>query len=386
MIREPFQLFIVLVGVVLISVYLDKKYEFARKVSPVLLILFIAAIVSNVGIIQTDSPFYNLLTGFTVPFAVCLVLFRVRLEDFKATGVPLLVAFTIASIGTITGTLTAGVVMDPLLKGALGADSWKLAGPYCGTYIGGSLNFFAVWDGLKIGRPDLFAAANAVDNLIIFPLFAIWIFVPSLLGRFYPVAKFWHQPTGDAAKKPETREPRLKVFDVIMLSFLALVIMLVSDYLNTSFLSKVIPEMPTILIITTLALILAQFRFVANLEGAMEMSNISFYIFFAAVGAMMNFYQAVILSPILFVYVMIIVVFHMLIIYGIGRLFRLDIKVLTIASVSTKAGPPTVVALANVKGWHGLTLPGVAAGILGYAIGNYAGFGTAYALKAMLGL
>jgi hypothetical protein len=32
-------------------------------------------------------------------------------------------------------------------------------------------------------------------------------------------------------------------------------------------------------------------------------------------------------------------------------LLRLDIRILTIASCAAKAGPPTVVALANVHGW-----------------------------------
>ncbi len=386
MIQEPFQLFIVLLGVVLISVYLEKKYEIARKISPVLLILFIGALASNLGLITTDSPFYQTLTGFTVPFAVCLVLFQVRLDDLKQTGVPLLVAFAIASVGTVVGVLTAGVLLNPFLQGALGADSWKLAGPYTGTYIGGSLNFFALWSGLDIGRPDLFAAANAVDNLTIFPLFAIWIFVPDLLKRFYPVGKIWHQPQiAEAANHEEKKPPSLKIFDVIALSFLALLIMFVSGWLNTEFISRYIPQLPTILLITTFALVLAQFKFVNRLEGAMELGNISFYIFFAAVGAMMNFYKAVILSPILFVYVIIIIVFHMLVIYGVGRLFKIDIKILTMASAATKSGPPSVLALANIKGWKELALPGVAAGLLGYAVGNYAGFAAAYLLKGILG-
>ncbi len=386
MIQEPFQLFIVLLGVVLISVFLVEKFRFARKLSPVLLILFIGAIVSNTGIITTESPFYETLIGLAVPFAVCIVLFQVRLSDLTQTGLPLLVAFGIASVGTVVGVLAAGLLLDPFLQGALGADSWKLAGPYTGTYIGGSLNFFALWSGLDIGRPDLFAAANAVDNLTLFPLFAIWILVPNLLQRFYPVAKVWHQPDAPEAAHPGGKPPpAFKIFDIVALSFLALLIMFVSGWINTEFLSRYIPQLPTILLITTFALILAQFKFVSTLEGTMELGNLAFYLFFAAIGAMMNFYKAVILSPILFVYVMVIMVVHMLVIYGVGRLFRIDIRVLTMASVATKAGPPTVLALANIKGWKELALPGVAAGLLGYAVGNYAGFAVAYLLKGILG-
>ena len=144
-------------------------------------------------------------------------------------------------------------------------------------------------------------------------------------------------------------------------------------------------NIPSILILTTLALILAQFRFIGRLQGAFELGNLSFYLFFCAVGAMINVKMAIVLSPILFIYVMIMVVVHLVSVYGIGRLFRLDIRVLTIASAAAKTGPPSVVALANVHGWKHLVLPGVAMGLLGYAVGNYLGFAAAYAMKAILG-
>ena len=68
------------------------------------------------------------------------------------------------------------------------------------------------------------------------------------------------------------------------------------------------------------------------------MGNLSFYLFFCAVGAMINVKMAIVLSPILFIYVMIMVVVHLVSVYGIGRLFRLDIRVLTIASAAAKTG------------------------------------------------
>ena len=67
---------------------------------------------------------------------------------------------------------------------------------------------------------------------------------------------------------------------------------------------------------------------------------------------MINVKMAIILSPILFLYVMVMIVVHMVTVYGIGRLFRLDIRILTIASAAAKTGPPSVVALANVHGWR----------------------------------
>ncbi len=386
MIDQPLQLATVFLAVILLSVWLDARYAWARKISPVVLILFLAGLISNVGIVTDRSSFYDGLASFTVPFAVCLILFTVNLVDLRRTGGPLLAAFAIACLGTMIGVLTAGVLVNSQLAQVLGDETWKLAGPFTGTYTGGSLNFFALWDGLEIGNPDLFAAANAVDNLTLFPLFAVWVLIPGWLGKYFPAGERWG--TADILDEvdhdPE-EAPELRILDLVALAFAALAIMVASDLIKTHWIAGFMPSFPTILIVTTLALILAQFRFIGRLQGAFELGNLSFYLFFCAVGAMINVKMAIVLSPILFIYVMIMVVVHLVSVYGIGRLFRLDIRVLTIASAAAKTGPPSVVALANVHGWKHLVLPGVAMGLLGYAVGNYLGFAAAYAMKAILG-
>ncbi|RLE24623.1 MAG: hypothetical protein DRJ61_02910 [Acidobacteria bacterium] len=386
MINNPNHLLAIFLGIILLSVWLDTKYAWARKISPVLMIISLAGFVSNIGLITDSSPFYEELAGFTVPFAVCLILFTVNLKDLRRFGATLLAAFGVACVGTIIGVMTAGLLLNPELVKVLGAESWKLAGPFVGTYTGGSLNFFAMWEGLEIGNPDLFAAANAVDNLTIFPLFAVWILVPAWLGRFYPSSPFWGAVDGNAESADiEITKPELRILDVVALTFAAVTVMVLSDLIKTHLIAPVVPSFPTILIVTTLALILAQFRFMGRLQGAFELGNLAFFLFFCAVGAMINVKMAIVLSPILFAYVMIMATVHLVFIYGVGRLFRLDIRVLTIASCAAKSGPPTVVALANVHGWKNLVLPGVAMGLLGYAVGNYLGFAAAYAMKALLG-
>jgi uncharacterized membrane protein len=268
----------------------------------------------------------------------------------------------------------------------LGDEAWKLAGPFTGTYTGGSLNFFAMWEGLEIGNPDLFAAANAVDNLTLFPLFALWVLIPGWLGRFFPVGARWGSvDTLAADAEVADARPELRVLDLVALAFAGVAVMTASEWIKATFIVDLMPSLPTILIVTTLALVLAQMRFVRRLEGASEMGNLAFYLFFCAVGAMIDVKMAIVLSPILFVYVMIMIVVHFASVYGLGRLLRLDIRVLTIASAAAKTGPPTVVALANVHGWKTLVLPGVAMGLLGYAVGNYLGFAAAYLMKGLLG-
>ncbi len=385
MIQEPLAVVAVLLGVVFFSLRMVHAYAWAERFSAIIWIIFTSALCSNLGLIPTDAPVYGALIDFAVPFAVCVILFTVNLSDVRKAGGPMLAAFALASLGTILGVAAASLTLEPFLARILETDSWKLAGPYTGTYIGGSLNFFALWQGLEIGNPDLFAAANAVDNLTLFPLYACWMVIPTLLAGRYVVAKRWQADTGDEEEEAAAEKPRLVPVQVATLFFLAVAVMAVSGWLETAIVDRVFPDLPSILIVTTLALALGQLPPVRRLQGAWEIGDLAFYVFFAAVGALINFYQAVVLSPILFLYVVIIMAVHMAVLYGGGRWLRMDVGVLTIASVATKAGPALVAPVAETKGWRHLVLPGIVVAMLGYALGNYIGYSVAQAVRAAIG-
>jgi len=387
MIQQPLAIVAVLLGAIYFSIWITGRFPWAERLSTVLWIIFTGALVSNLGLVPTDAPIYGSIVGFAVPFAVCVILFTVRLADVRDAGTPILVAFVLATLGTVLGVMVGSLTLEPLLGPILGEESWKLAGPYTGTYIGGSLNFFALWTGLEIGNPDLLAAANAVDNLTLFPLYALWMLIPGwLIGKYTPAPR-WKvdhraEDEGPAVVK---EEPPLDPAQVTALAFLAILVMAVSEWLKVSVVDRFAPAVPTILIVTTLALILAQVGPIRRLKGAWEIGDLAFYLFFAAVGAMINFYQAVVLSPALFLYVAIIMAIHFTTVYGLGRLFKMEVGVLTMASVATKTGPSMVVPIAETKGWRHLVLPGVIVGMLGYALGNYAGWGVATAVRVLLG-
>ena len=384
MIQHPLAIAAVLFGAILFGVTMTRRFTWAARLSTVLWVIFSGALVSNTGLVPKDAPLYGALVDFTVPFAVCVILFTVDLSDVRKAGKSVLAAFGLATMGRVVGVLVAGLVLEPFLSDILASESWKLAGPYTGTYVGGSLNFFALWEGLDLGRPDLFAAANAVDNLTLFPLYAAWMVIPALVVGRYAVRNTW---TVDAATSEDAQEestPRFVPGDVVTLAFLALLVMALSEWMKAAWIDAFAPAVPTILVVTTLALFIGQVPAVRRLQGAWQIGDLAFYVFFVSVGAMIDFYQAVILSPVLFVYVLVIMAGHFVVVFGVGRLLGMDPAVLTIASVATKAGPPMVPAVAHAKGWEHLVLPGIVVGMLGYAIGNYVGFAAAYAMRALL--
>ncbi len=381
MINEPFYLLIVFLGVISVSLTLISGFEIAQKISPVIIILFCSAVLANIGIIPTEHTFYTQLSRYVIPFAVCQILFHVRFADFKKTGFPMLKAFAIAGIGSFVGCFVAGVALQSQLDQVLAGQGWKLAGPYIGTYIGGSLNFVSLWAGLEINNPDLFAAANAVDNLTLFLIFLFWMMSPLVLKKWYPETVI----DSPAESKQTNDSPTvLKLNDLIILIFIGLLIIALSDWIKKYILAAWMPKIPTILITTTIALIVAQFKSVRKLQGTKELGNMAFYLFFAVIGAMIDIPKAVCLAPVLFIYVAIVIAMQILFTLVIGRLLKMDFRMLAVASLAAKAGPSTVAAYTNAKNWNDLALPGVTAALLGYAVGNYAGLAGAYLLKWMI--
>ncbi len=386
MIQEPLAVVAVLLGVIFFSLQMVSRYAWAERFSAIIWIIFTSALCSNLGLIPTEAPIYGGLIDFAVPFAVCVILFTVNLSDVRKAGGPMLAAFALASVGTVLGVLAASLMLEPFLAKVLESGSWKLAGPYTGTFIGGSLNFFALWQGLEVGNPDLLAAANAVDNLTLFPLYACWMVIPTWLAGSYLVSNRWQAETVEGEEAPAPAgKPRLVPVQVATLAFLAVAVMAASDWLKAAVLDRFFPGLPSILIVTTLALMIGQLRPVRKLEGAWEIGDLAFYVFFAAVGALIDFYQAVVLSPILFLYVVVIMAVHMVVLFGGGRMLRMDVGVLTIASVATKAGPALVAPVAETKGWRHLVLPGIIVAMFGYAVGNYVGYAVAQAVRAVFG-
>jgi len=384
MITDSFEILIVVFGVIATALFLVSRFRIAARISPVLWILFLSALLGNIGVIPTKNSLYHILSDYAVPFAVCQILLHVHLATIKKTGLPMLTAFAIAGLGSLLGCIVAGMVLCGSLNDLLAGEGWKLAGPYIGTYIGGSLNFLSMWKAMEIHDPNVFAAANAVDNLALIPIFMFWVLTAQWFTRWYPKTQVELSVGSEQAEKSPTR---LKLNDLVFLILIALAIMAASGLVKEQILAKWMPkiDIPEILIVTTLALLAGQCKVVRNLQGAKELGDFAFYVFFAAIGAMMDIGKAIDLAPILFLYVGIIVATQVVFVLLVGKVFRIDFRMLAVASIAAKAGPTTVVAYTNTKNWNELAVPGVAAAVLGYVVGNYVAWGGAYVLKAIVG-
>ena len=273
-----------------------------------------------------------------------------------------------------------------MVSGRVGPEPWKLAGQVPGTYPGGGANFAALGRAFETS-PDLFSAATAADVIVTAVWMAACLTVPVLLGRGRPKQK-QDEPVepAPAGKTTVTLERALhsSVRPVSLGDTAALVTIALGAVWGAGRLAALLP-IHEVLWLTTIVLLLAQVPAIKALSGSALFGNYLLLLFLASNGARSVIANLVAMGPPVFYYAVITVAIHGIVIFGIGRLARLDFATLAVASQANIGGAASAIALAGARGYSDRLLPGVAVGLMGYAVGNYMGFVVAAMMRGMLG-
>ena len=404
MITNPTAVFTLLAGAVALAIVLEERTKTFRALGSALVGILLGMVLSNTGIIPGESPAYDFLGGPAVSAGIILILLTVDIRSVAQAGPRMLAAFVIGGIGSAIGASIAAMV----LVDSIGPETWKLAGQYTATYTGGGVNFAAVGAALDTSG-ELFAAGIAADVSMTAIWMATCLTVPVLFASLdrkeaRAVAEDGIAGTDGSAGVSEThpggpsREDTdeggsaslhemlyssigaIGLLDLAMLALIVLGTLWASDWLGAA-----LAPVPSVLFLTTIALILAQFPVVRGLKGAGVIGNYLVLIFLASNGAMSVLANIVVIGPPIVYFALATVTIHGIVIFGVGRLAGLDLKTLAVASQANVGGPASAMALAAARGYTDRLLPGVAVGLVGYAAGNYLGLFVAATLRGVLG-
>lgn len=380
---NPVLVLFVLAGIVLVAAVLAERIRLFKRVGTAATSILIALVLSNIGVIPGASPVYDFLMGPGVLAGIVLVLLSVNLTTVRDAGGPMLAAFAIACVASIVGT----VIMATILHSSIGDETWKLSGQFAATYIGGGMNFAAV--GRELGtRSDLFAAGIAADVIVT----ALWLLACLTIPEFF--SKRTVSSTSPSAAAAESASEARLPLDILLgssgrpmtlIDFAGLAAVTFGTIAAAEMLTAVWSVIPRVLWITTVALILAQAPLIRKLSGGVVVGNFLMLLFLASNGAKSVIALIFEVGPPVFLFAAGTVAIHGLIIFGVGLALRIDVDVLSIASQATVGGPTTAMALAGSRRRVDLILPGVIAGLLGYALGNYAGIGVAHIVWGIVG-
>ncbi len=405
MISNVWALVATIAGITALAFWLDLHYRWARQVGATMLVIVFGAVLSNLGLVPFSSPVYDAISGPITSLSIVWLLFAVDIRDLKEAGPRMVAAFAIACLATMVGAVTAALLFAGHFQGA----AWKLSGVMTGTYAGGSINFVAVGRSLDF-PPALFAAATASDAVMTAIWFAATLMIPVWLGRFYPRPRHAHGPAreaevhravaeaaadappagvGDAAPGVGAVDPMadhpffsdapLRILDVSLLLALGFALMWAADRMGAA-----VP-VPSVLWLTTFALLLGHTPWVRQLKGDMHLGSLGLHLFLATIGIASRFSEIARVGPDVFWFTATVVTIHGILTYGGARLAGLDVETTSVASQAAIGGPSSALALAVGREWKALVLPGVVVGLLGYAVGNYLGLGVAYWVRGLIG-
>ena len=133
--------------------------------------LLLGAVAANVGLLPygAESDLLD-IQNFCANVAMPMLLFRADLTVVFEKSLRLLLPFTVAAAGTITGAILGQVFV--FANGALftngiflgGGEAYKIAAALAAKNIGGGLNYFFVGSALQMS-PEAFAVGLAADNV-----------------------------------------------------------------------------------------------------------------------------------------------------------------------------------------------------------------------------
>lgn len=383
MIESPLALATLIAGVTALAFWLDYRFPALGKVGASMMAIIFGAILSNTGLVPVASPVYDAVLGPVTSVSIAWLLLSVDLRDLVKAGPRMTGAFIIAVVGTMIGALVAALLYSDRFPD----DTWRIAGALTGTYSGGSVNFVSV--GRELGLSGtLFAGLNAADAVVTGLWLGATLILPVWLARFFvPVreaARAGETPTDPATTDPDDRSRHhpyfvregLSAVGIANLFAAGLILVFASEWL-----SQLFPLVPSILILTTLALALGHSPLYRKAPGAMQLGSVGLHFFFVLIGILSRVSEIVAVGFEVFFFTLTVVGVHAVWVLGLGKLFRLDIGTIFVASQAAVGGPSSALAVAIAREWRHLVLPGVVMGLFGYAVGTYLGLGVAYLLR-----
>lgn len=114
------------------------------------------------------------------------------------------------------------------------------------------------------------------------------------------------------------------------------------------------------------------------------LGNYLLLLFLASNGAKSVIANIVAVGPAVFYFAAGTIALHGIFIFGVGYLLRIDAGTLAVASQANVGGSSSALALASARGYTNKILPGIAVGLLGYAVGNYLGLLVGSIMQSLL--
>jgi uncharacterized membrane protein len=363
--------------------YLCHRIPALDKLGAVALAYILGIVLGTSGLLPDNkNEILGQIGTFAVPIAFPLLLFSMDLRSTLATA-----GKTVVSMITAMISIVLMVTLGYYLFGSRLEEGYKVAGMLIGVYTGGTPNLASLSAALSVD-PETYLITHTYDMM----LGAIYLAVLLAFGRrlvhwilppYIPKMSAKMNNAGADAEgidhyggmlRPPYRKP------LIYALLLSLAIFAVAGAL-----SLLVPENSrtavVILLITSLGLLLSLIPRIHAIEKTFQLGMYFIIVFCLAMASMADIVTIFQLKYLYLFYYVALAYFGSIALHvAISALLRIDSDTTLVTSTALLFSPPFVPVVAGALKNRKVIVPGVAVGVLGYAIGNYLGMALAWLL------
>ena len=381
--------FLMCLAGVLLALEKYTKWKIFNLVPPLVWIYVLNMIFCTLGLYHSKevSAAYKALKNNLLYAMIFVMLLRCDFRKLAKLGGRMVAIFLGCSV-----TLFAGFVIGyPIFKGYLGHDTWGAVAALYASWVGGSANMAAMQAALPVDA-GAYSCALALDTVC----YSVWI---ALLLLMVKHADKWNnsvqadtsklQAVADAAAAEVAKEKKkATAADWIFLIGISLIVSAFSQSVGASLntllkgvgLAMFDKGTMTTVFVTVLGLVCAMSP-LGKVPAVEELSSVYLYAVVSLLASTASVTD-LLSAPMWVVYGFFILVVHVIGMYVLSKFFHWDLCIVSTASLANIGGAASapIVASAYNESYAGI---GVLMGVLGAAIGNFAGLLCGYVLKMM---
>ena len=349
---------VVILVLTVLGWWLSRSTPWGQQLGMTLVVLVLGLLVTNISGWQPDKQATGWISGPLTSLAIVQLLLAIDLRRVWPDARRLLTPFVAAVLLTLIAVLLSGLVVGPWL----GEQLSVLSGVFAARFTGGSINFVSV--ARTLDPPEsLLLIATAASHVA----FAIWFALSIWIGQRWGE----HEPTSSSefqAQDQDHLQPHkpLKIYGLALLWGVA--VLGASRVLELLF-----TAVPSILVLTTVALIVAQLPGRFSRRGCYDEGLLLIQPFFTVIGLNSPLHGLLGEGLPVLVFATLIVALQAVSLLLLSRWRGWPLVETLVASQASIGGPSTALALATSFKRPELVLPSVAIGLLGYLIGTYLG-------------
>lgn len=381
--------FLMCLAGILLALEKYTKWKIFNVVPPLVWIYVLNMIFCTLGLYHSKevSAAYKALKNNLLYAMIFVMLLRCDFRKLAKLGGRMVAIFLGCSL-----TLFVGFIVGyPIFKGSLGSDTWGAVAALYASWVGGSANMAAMQAALPVDA-GAYSCALALDTVC----YSVWIALLLLMVRY---ASKWNnavkadtsklQAVADAAAAEVAKEKKQAGgADWIFLIGLSLIVSAISQYVGASLngalrdvgLAMFDKGSMTTLFVTVLGLVCAMTP-IGKVPAVEELSSVYLYAVVSLLASTASVTD-LLAAPMWVVYGFFILAVHVILMFFLSKLFHWDLCMVSTASLANIGGAASapIVASAYDASYAGI---GVLMGVLGAAVGNFAGMICGAILKMM---